>query len=108
VGGQVQQRGEAAGGAGELGRPPGQMGEVAAAGGQPRLQVALEAEQLLGRRLVEGEQGRAVVAGGDGQAGSQGLKLEGVAVGDGLGDAWGAGLSAADQALGEAVEKPGQ
>ena len=42
VGGQMQQPGEAAGGAGELGRPPGQMGQVAAAGGQPRLQIALD------------------------------------------------------------------
>jgi hypothetical protein len=37
VAGQVQEPSEAAGGAGELGRPPGQMGQVTAASGQPRL-----------------------------------------------------------------------
>ena len=63
VAGQVEEAGDSAGGAGELGRPPGQVGEVAAAGGQPRLQVPLEAEQQLAGRLVEGQQGRAVVAG---------------------------------------------
>jgi hypothetical protein len=55
VAGHVQQPGEAAGGPGELGRPPGQLGEVAAAGGQAGLKVALEAQQLLARRLVEGQ-----------------------------------------------------
>jgi hypothetical protein len=73
---QMQEAGETAGGAGELGRPPGQMSQVAAAGGQPRLQLALEAEQQLPRRLVEGERGRPVLAGGDGQAGRQGLELD--------------------------------
>jgi len=34
---QVQQAGEAAGGAGELGRPASQVGQVAGVGGQPRL-----------------------------------------------------------------------
>jgi hypothetical protein len=82
----VQQPGEAAGGAGELGRPAGQMGKVAAASGQPRLQLTLEPKQQLPRRLVEGEQGRPVVAGGDGQAGRQGLEFEGVAVGHRWGD----------------------
>jgi hypothetical protein len=36
------------------------------------------------------------------------LEFEGVAVGHRLGDGWGAGLSTTDQALGEAVEEPGQ
>jgi hypothetical protein len=71
--GQMQEGGEATGGAGELGRPAGQMGQVAAASGQPGLQVALEAQQQFPGRLVEEQQGRPVVAGGDGQAGSQGL-----------------------------------
>ena len=83
--GQVEEGGEAAGGAGELGCPAGQMGQVAAVGGQPRLQVALEAKQQLARVRIEGEHGW-VVAGWAGQAGGQGLELEGVAVGHGLGD----------------------
>ena len=45
---------------------------------------------------------------GAGQAGGQGLQFEGVAVGHRCGDGWGAGLAAADQALGEAVQEPGQ
>jgi hypothetical protein len=44
VAGQVQQCGEPAGGAGELGCPAGQVSQVAAAGGQPGLQVAFEPE----------------------------------------------------------------
>ena len=70
--GEVEQGGQAAGGAGELGRPAGQMGQVAAAGGQPRLQVALERQQQLPRRLVQRKQSRALAvgAGRDGQAGS--------------------------------------
>ena len=55
VASQVQEGGEAAGGAGELGRPAGEVGQVAAVGGQPRLQIALEPEQQLGRLPVEGE-----------------------------------------------------
>jgi SAM-dependent methyltransferase len=70
VAGQVEQPGEAAGGAGELGRPASEVGQVAAGGGQPRLQVALEGQQQLAGRLVEGEQGRAV-GGGDSQTGDQ-------------------------------------
>jgi len=42
VAGEVEEGGEAAGGAGELGRPAGEVGQVAAVGSQPRLQVALE------------------------------------------------------------------
>ena len=42
VAGQVQEAGDSAGGAGELGRPPGKVGEVAPRGGQPGLQVTLE------------------------------------------------------------------
>ena len=42
------------------------------------------------------------------QAGRQSLELEAVAVSDRFGDRWGAGLSTPDQALGEAVEEPGQ
>jgi hypothetical protein len=49
VAGQVQLRGEPAGGAGQLGGPAGQLRQVAAAGGQPPLQVTLEAQQQLGR-----------------------------------------------------------
>ena len=56
---------------------------------------------------VEGEHG-GVVAGRDDQAGCQSLELDGVAGGDRLGDGWGAGLAAANQALGKAVEEPGQ
>ena len=59
----MEEGGEAAGSAGEFGRPAGEVGEVAAAGGQPRLQLTLEPEQQLPRRLIEGEQGRPVVAG---------------------------------------------
>ena len=105
--GQVEEGGEAAGGAGELGCPAGQVGEVAAVGGQPGLQVAFEGEQQLAGLWVEGEHGW-VVAGRAGQAGGQGLELQGVAVGHRLGDGWGAGLAAADQAWREAVEEPGQ
>ena len=47
VAGQVQEGGEAAAGAGELGGPAGQVGQIPAAGGQPRLQVALEGQQQL-------------------------------------------------------------
>jgi hypothetical protein len=36
------------------------------------------------------------------------LELEGVAVGDRLGDGWSAGLAAADQAWRKAVQEPGQ
>jgi hypothetical protein len=42
--GEVEKGGEAAGGAGEFGGPAGQMRQVAAVGGQPRLQVTLEPE----------------------------------------------------------------
>ena len=105
--GEVEEGGEAAGGAGELGRPAREVGQVAAVGREPRLQVALELKQQLPRGWVEGEDG-GVVAGWAGQAGGQGLELEGVAVGHGLGDGWGAGLAAADQARREAVEEPGQ
>jgi hypothetical protein len=42
--GEVEEGGEAAGGAGELGGPAGQGGQVAAVGGQPGLQVAFEPE----------------------------------------------------------------
>jgi hypothetical protein len=108
VAGQVQEGGEAAGGAGELGCPAGQLGEVAAAGGQPGLQIALEGEQQLGRRRVEGLQGRPVVGGGDGQAGRQGLQPQRIAVGHRRRDGWGAGLAAADQTLREAVQEPGE
>jgi hypothetical protein len=41
---RAEEGGQAADGAGELGRPPGQMGQVAAVGRQPRLQVTLEPE----------------------------------------------------------------
>src|SRR5215207_9369115 len=108
MGRQVQERSEAAGGAGELGRPAGQVGQVAAAGSQPRLEVTLEAKQQFAGRLVEGEQGRPVVAGGDDQGGGQRLQFQSVAVGGRLEDGWGASLAAPHQALGEAVEEPGQ
>ena len=103
----MEEGGEAAGGAGELGCPAGQVGQVAAVGGQPRLQVALEGQQQLASLWIEGEHGR-VVAGRRGEAGRQGLELQGVAVGHRWGDGWGAGLAAADQAWREAVQEPGQ
>jgi hypothetical protein len=106
--GQMQQRSEAAGGAGELGRPPGQMSQVAAASGQPRLQITLQGQQQLPRRLIEDERGRPVVAGGDGQAGRQGLQLQGIAVGHRRRDGWSAGLAAPHKALWEAVQEPSQ
>ena len=45
VGGQVQEGGQAAGGAGELGCPAGQVGQIPAASGQPGLQIMLEGQQ---------------------------------------------------------------
>jgi hypothetical protein len=42
VAGEVEEGGEATGGAGEFGCPAGQVGEVPAAGGQAGLQVAFE------------------------------------------------------------------
>jgi hypothetical protein len=54
VAGQVQEGGEAASGAGELGCPAGQVGQVAAAGGEPGLEVALESEEQLASLGVEG------------------------------------------------------
>jgi hypothetical protein len=60
---QVQQGGEAAGGAGESGRPAGQMGQVAAAGGDAGLQVTLEGEQQLGRLTIEDQQSRTLSLG---------------------------------------------
>jgi hypothetical protein len=107
VAGQVEEGGEAAGGAGELGGPAGQVGQIPASGGQPRLQVAFEGEQQLAGLWVEDEDGW-VVAGRAGQAGGQRLELEGVAVGDRLGDGRSAGLAAADQAWRKAVQEPGQ
>jgi hypothetical protein len=76
VAGQVQQASEPAGGAGELGRPAGQVGQVAAVGGQPWLQVTLEPQQQLPRRVVEGQQGGPVVAGGGGEAGCPGSSAD--------------------------------
>jgi hypothetical protein len=84
------------------------MGQITTAGGQPGLQIALEAEQQLGRLLVKGQHSRPVISSRSAEAGGEGLELQGVAVGDQGGYGWGAGLAAADQALGEAVEKPGQ
>ena len=45
VTGQMQQACHPAGGAGGLGRPPGEMGQVAAVGGKSGFQVALEPQQ---------------------------------------------------------------
>jgi hypothetical protein len=87
------------------------MGQITPASAQPRLQVLLEREQQFGRRLVENQQGWALIAGRasrDGEAGREGLKLHGVAVGHRRRHGWGAGLSAADQAWREAVEEAGQ
>jgi hypothetical protein len=61
--GQVQEGGEAAGGAGELGCPAGEVGQIPAMGGESGLQVALEAKQQLGRLLVENEHGWPVLTG---------------------------------------------
>ena len=103
--GQMEEGGKAAGGTGELGRPAGEVGEVAAVGSEPGLEVVLEAEQQLGGRRLEGQQDRALVVDGSGQAGGQGLELEGIAVGHRRWHRWSAGLAAADQTLGEAVQE---
>jgi hypothetical protein len=51
----MEQAGEAAGGAGELGCPACEVGQVAATSGQSGLKITLEAEQQLASRLVERE-----------------------------------------------------
>ena len=79
-----------------LAAQPAQMGEVAAVGGQAGFQVGFEGQQQLASLWVQGEDGRAVVAGWSGEAGGQGLELQGVAVGHRLGDVRGPGLAVAD------------
>ena len=108
VAGQVQEGGEAAGGAGELGRPAGQVGQVAAVGGQPRLQVALEAQQQLARLRVEGRAGPGRRRRPGRQAGGQGLELQGVAVGHRRGTGGAPGWRRPTRLVGEAVQEPGQ
>jgi hypothetical protein len=72
--GQMQEPSEAAGGAGELGRPAGQVGQVAAASSQPRLQLVLEPEQQLASSRVEGQHGRAVLPRRGVEAGRHGVQ----------------------------------
>jgi integrase len=110
VGGEVQQGRDAAGGAGELGGPAGQMRQVAAANGQAGFQSALEVQQQLAgvglqgkdRRVVAGEAGRGA------QAGGQGLQFCRVSVGQHWRHGWRSGLAPADQACWETVEEAGQ
>src|ERR671913_376700 len=75
-----------------------QVGPVAASGGQAGLQVTLEGEEQLGRLLVEDQHGGSLLVrrpGGGGEAGRQGLELQGVAAGYRRRDGWGADLAAA-------------
>ena len=107
--GEVKEAGKAAGGAGELCRPPGQMGQVVAAGGQPGLEVTLAPSRCLPAawsRVSTAGSASSGRAGRDGQSGGQGLEFQGVAVGHRRQHRWGACLAVADQALGEAVEEP--
>ncbi len=104
VGGQVQQSGDAGGGAVVLSGPFGDVGQGAAA-----------VEGVLGVLLVVGHQG--VGLGGQRQDGGvgpvgecQGQGGDGafVGLGDGFGDGGGEDLSAADQGLGQGVEEAGE